>query len=550
MPRRHLFAGLAAVLALAVPLALGTVAAADPATQKQGARTVAVSEAANLPDTDAGLTVTGSGFDTTADAYVAVCRADIEATDPLTDCLGGPVPDDNATAGWAVVTSDPADKTNAAAFSADGSFSVDLTIGSASDSGVDCVTEGCVLIVRTAGEESGRPDDITIGLGFAVESSSSSPSESSTTSEAPSTVGADTVALPDAYLGQQQTVVFTGFTPQEEVAVTVFSEPVTIDGVVATAGGVVAITFPISDALVPGVHTVQAIGRQSGLIGLATFTVVAAPVTSASSESPSESSSVASSTPESSAPSSASEPATSASAPVVTTAESTTSEPVVPVTPSDSGTNLWWLWVTLALLVVAVAVGVAVVASRRRAQLLEQERLDREAELAAAAAADESAAAAAAAAAWPTGTGAPYTSPADRPGYQPYDPGRSYDGLLSGRQGEGPALYSGQGLGTGPTGRPEPPTTWIAPGEQSSDLPTTAIRAGRNASASTAPTSPVVPVEPGVPAEPPATQRFDPNAPDPDAAGSDGPSGQNPRTEQWSPFGDEDEGDAEPPRRR
>ncbi len=199
------------------------------------------------------------------------------------------MPDENETAGWAEVTSSPAGKRNAAAFGADGSFSLDLTLGSAADAGVDCVTEGCVLIVRSAGDDPDRPEDITIGLGFAVPSSTPSSTES-TTSEAPSTVGPDSVALPDAYLGQQQTVVFAGFTPGEEVAVTVFSEPVTIDGIVASAGGVVAITFPIGEALVPGTHTVQAIGGESGLVGLASFTVVPAPVTSASpatSEAPS-----------------------------------------------------------------------------------------------------------------------------------------------------------------------------------------------------------------------------------------------------------------------
>lgn len=548
MPRRHLFAGLAAILALAVPLAVGSVAAADPATQKQGARTVAVSVAADLPDTNAGLTVTGSGFDPTVDAYLAVCRADIAAADPLTACLGGPIPDENDTAGWALVSNDPEGKRNAAVFGEGGSFSVDLTLVSAVTSGVDCVNGGCVLIVRSTGDAASRPKDITIKLGFAAPSSSSS-SASSTTSDAPATVGADTIALPDAYLGQQQTVVFTGFTPAEEVAVTVFSEPVTINGIVATAGGVVAITFPIGDALVPGVHTVQAVGRQSGLIGLATFTVVAAPVTSAASPSSSvaSSSSIPSSSAESSAPSSAAAPSTTASAPVVTTAASTTSEPVTPATPTTSSTNLWWLWVTLALLVVAAGVGVAVVASRRRAQLLEQERLDRAAALAAAdreeAAADAAAAAAAGAAgAWPAGTDAPYTSPADRSGYQPYDPGRSYDGLLSGRQGDGPSLYSGQGLDDGPTARQEPPTTWIDPEGRSSDLPTTAIRPDQAGSAPTpASTPPAEPPASAPPAEPPPTQRFDPNSSDPDSAA--------PRTEQWSPFGDEDEGGEGPPRR-
>jgi hypothetical protein len=528
MPRRRrsagLFAGLAAVVALAAPLLLGGAAAADPATQKQGARTVAVSESANLPDTDAGITVTGSGFDPAVDAYIAVCRADIAASDPLTACLGGPVPDENDTAGWAEVTSEPEGKRNAAAYGDGGSFTVDLTLSSASDAGVDCVTEGCVLLVRSAGEESGRPKDITIGLGFAVPSSSAS-SESST-SEAPSTVGPDTVALPDAYLGQQQTVVFTGFTPDEEVGVTVFSEPVAVDGVVASPGGVVAITFPIGEALVPGTHTVQAIGRQSGIVGLASFTVVPAPVTSsASSESSSPSSESSSSAP------STSEAPTSdvSSSAAVTTGVSTTSGEVTPATPSDSGGSLWWLWVTLALLVVAVAVAVAVTASRRRAQQLEQERLDREQELAGMAATDPPT--------WAGGTGAPYTSPAPPTGptgYQPYDQGQSY-GLLSGREGDGPSLYSGQGVGDGPE-RYEPPTRWISPEERSGDLPTTAIRPGAGGT----------PPAGSTPPDPPATQRFDPT----ENTAADPADPAAPRTEQWSPFGDEDEPGGEPPRRR
>ncbi|MEO5833703.1 MAG: hypothetical protein ABIR83_10075, partial [Nakamurella sp.] len=175
-------------------------------------------------------------------------------------------------------------------------------------------------------------------------------------------------------------------------------------------------------------------------------------------------------------------------------------------------------------------------------------------------AADTAAAAAAGAAgAWPTGTGAPYTSPAERSGYQPYDPGRSYDGLLSGRQGDGPSLYSGQGLDDGPTARQEPPTTWIDPQGRSSDLPTTAIQPDQDGFAPTPPAAtPPVSVPPvseppssappssappasAPPAEPPPTQRFDPNSSDPDPAA--------PRTEQWSPFGDEDEGGEGPPRR-
>jgi heme exporter protein D len=519
MPRRPLsrglLAGSAALLALALPLGGASFAAGEPATQKQGARTVAVSESANLPDTDAGITVTGSGFDPTVDVYVAVCRADIAESDPLTECLGGPIPDENDTTGWAEVTSEPEGKRNAAAFAADGSFRVDLTLASAADPGVDCVTEGCVLLVRSAGEGSDRPRDISIGLGFAVPPSSTT---ESSTSEAPSTREPDTVALPDAYLGQQQTVVFSGFTPGEEVEVTVFSEPVNIDGVVATAGGVVAITFPITEALVPGVHTVQAIGSESGVIGLGTFTVVPAPVTTSASPESSTSASTGSSAPATTS----SEPATTQSTTAAaTTTPSTTSEAATPAEPADSGGSLAWLWVAIALLVVAIAVAVAVTTSRRRAQQLEQDRLDQEAELVGLAAAQPPV--------WPTGTGAPYTSPTQQGGYEPHDPGQSY-GLLSGREGDGPALYSGQGAGQGPTERYEPPTRWVGPDEGAGDLPTTAIRPDQSGGST--------PVPPPV-AEPPGTQRFDPSN-----------ETQPPRTQQWAPFANEEEGDGEPPRRR
>ncbi len=530
MPRRRLSAGLAAVVAVVLPLAAGSVAAADPVTQKQGGRTVAVSESANLPATDATLTVTGTGFDSKVDAYVAVCRADIAPSDPLTDCLGGAVPEQNESADWAVVTSDPNGKRRAVTFGTGGSFSVDLAIGSASDSGVDCVGGGCVLIVRSAGDQAGRPKDITIELGFAnpgpststLTSTSASTSTSTPTSDAPATVGPDTVALPDAYLGQQQTVVFSGFTPGEDVAVTVFSEPVGIEGIVATAGGVVAITFPIAEAQAPGVHTVQAIGAQSGLIGLATFTVVAAPVTSASVES--SASAPSSENTAQSSPSAA--PVTEAGP--ATTALATTSFAAAPATSTGSGTSLWWLWLLLALLVVAVAVAVAVVSARRRAQLLEQQEWDREQELAAAASAP---------AGWPAAT-APRAAVADpqSPPDSPYDDGRSYDGLLSGRQGDGPDLYSGQGVAA----EPEPPTRWDGP-DEAGDLPTSVIPAvGADG-----------PVEPTTRRLNPSGTSVDPDGslPDPDGTLPD-PDGSAPRTQQWSPFPPDDvDGEDLPPRR-
>ena len=492
MPRNRLFAGVLAVFVLAGALFLTsgaavagpitTQAVAGPTSQAQGARTLAVSESSGLPASGASITVTGTGYDPAVDVYLAICRADIQPADDLTYCIGGVIPTENTSAAWALVTSNSAGKKNTTPFGDGGSFKVDLKVDAAVGSSVDCVTEGCVLISRSAGVAASRAADVTIPLKFAAPATS--------TSDVPDIVSPDSVALPEARVGDQQTVVFTGYSPGEDVVVTVFSDSFDVPGIKATNGGVVTIVFQVPDALLVGQHTVQAIGAVSHLVGVANFAVVAPVVPSSSA--PSSDSSVSSSASESAT---STAPTATSSAEVSSVPATTTSaSAAAPVTPASSGSNLWWLWATLALLVVVAGITAAVVLQRRKAQELEQERLDRERELPAVAAANP----------------APRVFPPDQPWTGSYnDPSQSH-GLLSGHQGDGPALYSGQG--SYPPSQPVPPRY---------EPPTTRI-----------PTPPPVQPDPPTTAIPPV------EAP--------------PNTERWSPFGEDDDDDqaGPPPPRR
>lgn len=516
MRRSRLSAGLLAVLVTAgvVGLSAGSATAgpttedvAGPTSQAQGARTLALSESTGLPEAGASITVTGSGFDPAVEVYLAICAKSIDPKDPLTSCVGGAVPDGNTGKAWALLTKEPAGKINAVGYGDGGSFSATLTVDAAVGSSVDCLSKGCVLVARSIGDAGSRPADITVGLGFVAPSSSSTTS----TSDAPETVGPDAVALPSAQAGQQQTVVFTGYIPGEDVAVTIFSEPIDVPGIKASGGGIVTITFQIPTTLLAGQHTVQAIGAQSGLVGLASFAIVDPVVTLSSQSSGSGSASSA----ESSASSTSAPESTTSAAPSTTVLTTSDTAAVAPITPASSGRNLWWLWVTLALLLVAAGITTAVMMSRRRAQELEQERLDRNQQLAEASDLLLP----------PPPTPAP---PRVYPPDQPWQPGAYNDpsqshGLLSGHQGDGPALYSGQG--NYPGGQPAPrgvePATSRIPTPPTTRIPPPPV------------TGPAGPSDVDQP-----TRAFRPNF-DTDPPGDS--SADTPRTEQWSPFDDDDD---------
>jgi hypothetical protein len=469
-------------------VAVGAVAA--PTTGTEGSRTLAASENV-LPQAGGSVTLTGTGFDPKIDVYLAVCAADIKPSDELTYCIGGGIPDDNDTKAWAVVTGDTSGKTNAVAFTPDGSFSATLTLDTPTGSSVDCVTSACAIIARSTGDQSSRPADMLIPITFET----SGP----TTTDNGGEVGPDAVSLPQANIGDQQTIVFSGFTPDEAVTVTLFSDPVNLPGVNATASGVVTVSFRVTDTIVPGQHVLQAVGSQSNRFGIAYFEVLAPPVTTPSTP-----------TTTSSAPTTTSTPTTTTSAtPTSTTTETatatTSSATVVVVIPANSGRNLWWLWIALiAVLLVGAVTGVVIMSRRRKEQLAAEER-QREQELQEAAAEPS----------WrPAGT---------EPDVDPltYDDG----GLLSGRSGPGPDLYGGR-----EPYPPVPPTTRIPP-PSSVDLPTQAI-----------------PPVPPSGAEPPTTAIRGPQAPTP-PAGSPTPDGPVDDTDFWLRELGTDPDQDEPPRR-
>ncbi len=473
MPRRRYDRGvpallLAALVALLVGAAVSTSAAAAvaagspqavaaPGTGENNGRTIVVSESTDLPATGAAITVAGTGFGPVpGDLYVAVCAASIKATDELTACVGGGIPKDNKGKAWALITGSKDGKKNTVDWGADGSFSAPLTVDAASGSSVNCVKDGCVVIARAADRTAGLAD-ITVPLQFAQPATTTATTES--LPAGPTTVGPDAVALPTAVQGDQQTVVFAGFTPGEAVDVKVFSDPITIPGISASSAGIVTISFRVSSDLFLGQHTVQAIGAQSRTVGLANFTVVAPPPVSTSA---------ATSTP-ATTPSSAPETTSSAAltTATATTATATASSAAAPVTSPDSGGSLWWLWVTLGLLLIVGAVTGLIALSRRRAALLEQENENRDDQLAAAME--------------PSAQVWPPDQPWQTGSHRLQDPDQA-GGLLSGRTpDDGPALYSGQG------GRQ-------VPGDPVADAPTQWI--------------PIPPVEPGTPDQP--TQAPDP----------------------------------------
>src|SRR5690606_1373749 len=61
--------------------------------------TVAVSPESGLPPSGAQITVAGTGFDTDHDLWIAVCQDDGVAPAALLHCVGGGIPDQNASTG-------------------------------------------------------------------------------------------------------------------------------------------------------------------------------------------------------------------------------------------------------------------------------------------------------------------------------------------------------------------------------------------------------------------------------------------------------------------
>ena len=140
------------------------------------------------------------------------------------------------------------------------------------------MASACVIVARSTGDETSRPADILIPITFQT----SGPTTTGNGGE----VGPDAVSLPQAQLGDQQTIVFSGFTPDEAVSVTLFSDPISLPGVTATPAGVVTVSFRITADMIPGQHVLQAVGSQSNRFGIAYFEVLAPPPPTTSTPTP------------------------------------------------------------------------------------------------------------------------------------------------------------------------------------------------------------------------------------------------------------------------
>ncbi|HET8590505.1 MAG TPA: hypothetical protein VFM01_12800 [Nakamurella sp.] len=447
----------------AAPSAPATTA--TTVTTEDHTLTVTVSPYQDMPPSGAQITVTGTGYDPANDLWIAVCQADGVAPMALINCVGGAIPDQNTTTGWGVVTGQgkpPYPGPVTARWKDGGSFSLTLQMPAVISESADCVSAPCAVYTRSS-DDTDRTEDVAVPVTFTAPpatTTSSSPTTSSqqsttttttstTTSSSPTTTlqpstqtlgPVPTTVTPDSMLqtsvtaGAAQTVVFTGFEPGEKVDVTLYSDPVTLPQATADPGGNVRISFEVPKDLPPGEHLLQAIGQQSGRVGIARFTVGAAATTSASASPTTSTSTAPSPSTQTQAVSSAvtsQEPSTTASQPATTTAATvTTAASSAAVTPGGAGggNKLLWLWIALAVLVIVGGAAGAVAMVRNRRETEDDIPL------------------VAAGAPVPPAPGWTAAPPAGGPtgGTQPGDVPTGGFGLLSGREHpDGPGLYGG-----------------------------------------------------------------------------------------------------------
>ncbi len=402
---------LAATIALTPAQAATTAGPAGPAvaapvTSSNGSATLIVDPTSDLAVTGASIRVEGKGFgDDPGGMYVAVCP-DAGATPNLDKCVGGPIPATTAPPGaWAHVVSSGTG-VNVANWNA-GAFNVTLALPSVTGGSVDCVTAKCALYtVSDDGSHSGL--DNRVPLTFQAPTSSSVPST-------PSSAIVQQVGTPTIAPGATQSVIFSGFKGGEQVNLTLFSDPIVLSPVTADPTGVARVDFVVPADFVDGAHRLEAIGAESGTVGVASFQVLAPIPTPTPTPTPT---STPTSTP---SPTSTSETSTS----VTSSSVAPTTAPTTTTTGGDTGGGSnWWIWLILALVVLAGLITWFIVYRRNK----EAARAEQEKQLAAAAARQQSAGGYDPMANAPTMV-LPPTNP--RPGGPP--PGADPYGLLSGR---------------------------------------------------------------------------------------------------------------------
>ncbi|MGI8414659.1 MAG: hypothetical protein ACR2P2_00305 [Nakamurella sp.] len=430
----------------AASAAAPALAAAAPATTvSNGQRKVSVSPAGEIPGAASSIGVKGSGFSGKGDLWVAICQDGKGAPNNLNACLGGSIPGKNVTKEWATVTDNPdleASGLNVIKWQG-GSFSGTLQLTSAADASADCVTGKCSVYVRSS--ESGGKQNVTVPIAFqgaaGSSSSSSATTSTSTTTSAtssstassstatsgtatsstatsstatsstatsttatsttasstppvPTTVQPQSVLLDKVQQGRDEVVVFDGFTPGEAVSASISGNPpVKLTVPRASSSGSVRVAWKVPATFPVAGYSLRVEGAKSLRVGVASFSVIAAPVVSSASSTASAAQSTASSVASSIA--SAVVPATASSSTPSSTAVSaassanaapTTIASVVAPSPADTSSKTpLWLWITLASVVLIALVVGAVALGRRHRQETEAEQAAVEADLAAAA---------------------------------------------------------------------------------------------------------------------------------------------------------------------
>jgi len=310
-------------------------AVATPVTSSNGSATLVVDPTTDLADTGASIKVDGKGFgDDPGGLYIAVCP-DAGNTPNLAKCVGGPIPGNTSPPGaWAHVVGSGTG-VNVANWN-DGAFSVTLALPSVGGGSADCVTAKCALY--TVSDDGSHP-----GLNNRVPLTFKAPPSSSSVPATPSSAIVQQVGTPTIAPGATQSVIFSGFKPGEQVNLTLFSDPVTLSPVTADPTGVARADFVVPADFVDGTHRLEAIGAQSGTVGVASFQVLAPTPTPSPTPTPTPTPTPSPSPTTSSASSSAS---SSSAAPATAVTTSTAAA-------GDSGGSNWWIWLILALVVLA-----------------------------------------------------------------------------------------------------------------------------------------------------------------------------------------------------
>jgi hypothetical protein len=369
--------------------------AAVTTTVTNGDARLIVDPTTGLPDAGAEITVRGSGFPADTGLYVAVCPSGERAPADLTGCIGGPADGSPTTGPWVREETD-----------GDGAFSATLTLPADASGSAACVPDKCALYtVRTDGEPGA---DMRVPVAFT--SSTSSSSAPST----PSSAIVQQVASATIAPGATQQVIFSGFRAGEQVNLTLFSAPVVLSPVNADPTGVARVDFVVPADFVDGTHRLEAIGAESGTVGVASFQVLIPTPTPSPTPTPT--------------PTPTPSPSPTTSSPTSSATTSSAAPTTAPTTSAaaggdDDGGN-WWIWLILGLVVLAGLITWFVVYRRNK----EAARAEQEKQLADAASREQGAGGYDPMANAPTMV-LPLTNPP--PGSPP--PGADPYGLLSGR---------------------------------------------------------------------------------------------------------------------